>query len=48
MAERRGGALQAINNMKHFFLNHEMHVVGSIYWNMAYGQVSSGLSVVLL
>ena len=36
---RRGGALQAIDNMNHFFLNHEMFVVGSTYWNMAYGQM---------
>ena len=25
--------------MNHFFLNHEMFVVGSTYWNMAYGQM---------
>lgn len=36
---RRGGALQAIDTMNHFFLNHEMYVVGSTYWNMAYGQM---------
>jgi multimeric flavodoxin WrbA len=36
---RRGGALQAIDAMNHFFLNHEMFVVGSVYWNMAYGQM---------
>lgn len=36
---RRGGALQAIDTMNHFFLNHEMFVVGSTYWNMAYGQM---------
>lgn len=35
---RRGGALQAVDAMNHFFLNHEMFVAGSIYWNMAYGQ----------
>lgn len=39
-AVRRGGALQAIDTMNHFFLNHEMFVAGSIYWNMAYGQMS--------
>lgn len=39
-AVRRGGALQAIDTMNHFFLNHEMIVVGSTYWNMAYGQMS--------
>lgn len=38
-AARRGGALQAIDTMTHFFQNHEMFVVGSIYWNMAYGQM---------
>ena len=38
-AARRGGALQAIDSMNHFFLNHEMFVVGSVYWNMAYGQM---------
>ena len=37
-AARRGGALAAIDNMNHFFLNHEMIVVGSTYWNLAYGQ----------
>ena len=36
---RRGGALQAIDTMNHFFLNHEMFVAGSTYWNMAYGQM---------
>lgn len=38
-AARRGGALQAVDTMNHFFLNHEMVVVGSTYWNMAYGQM---------
>lgn len=37
---RRGGALQAIDTMNHFFLNHEMIVAGSSYWNIAYGQMS--------
>lgn len=36
-AARRGGALTAIDSMNHFFLNHEVFVVGSTYWNMAYG-----------
>ena len=35
-AVRRGGALQAVDAMNHFFLNHEMFVAGSTYWNMAY------------
>lgn len=38
-AARRGGALQAIDAMNHFFLNQEMVVVGSVYWNMGYGQM---------
>ena len=38
-AVRRAGALQAIDVMNHFFLNHEMFVVGSTYWNMVYGQM---------
>ena len=38
-AARRGGALNAVDAMTHFFLNHEMIVVGSTYWNMAYGQL---------
>lgn len=38
-AARRGGALQAIDAMNHFFLNHEMFVTGSIYWNIGYGQM---------
>lgn len=39
VAARRGGALSAVDTMNHFFLNHEMFVVGSTYWNMAYGQM---------
>lgn len=38
-AVRRGGALQAIDAMNHFFLNQEMIVVGSTYWNMVYGEM---------
>lgn len=38
-AVRRAGSIQAIDAMNHFFLNHEMFVAGSIYWNMAYGQM---------
>lgn len=38
-AVRRGGAMQAIDAMNHFFLNQEMIVVGSTYWNMVYGQM---------
>lgn len=36
-AARRGGALTAIDSMNHFYLNHEVFVVGSTYWSMAYG-----------
>lgn len=36
---RRGGALNAIDTITHFFLNNEMFVIGSTYWNMAYGQL---------
>ena len=38
-AVRRAGALQAVDTMNHFFLNHEMFIAGSSYWNMAYGQM---------
>lgn len=38
-AVRRGGALQAVDAMNHFFLDHEMFVAGATYWNMAYGQM---------
>lgn len=38
-AVRRGGAMQAVDTMNHFFLNHEMIVVGSTYWNIGYGQM---------
>ncbi len=36
---RRGGAMTALDAMNHFFLNHEMFVVGSSYWNMSYGRL---------
>lgn len=36
---RRSGGLNAVDTMNHFFLNHEMFVVGSTYWNMVYGQM---------
>lgn len=38
-AARRAGGLQAVDTMNHFFLNHEMIVVGSVYWNMGYGRL---------
>lgn len=37
VAARRGGAMHALDSMNHFFLSKEMFVVGSTYWNMAYG-----------
>lgn len=36
---RRAGAIQALDTMNHFFLNHNMIVVGSSYWNLGYGQL---------
>ena len=38
-AVRRAGAIQAVDTMNHFFLNHEMYVAGATYWNMGYGQM---------
>ena len=37
-AVRRGGGLAAVDTMNHFLLNKEVIVVGSAYWNMAYGR----------
>lgn len=37
-AVRRGGGLTAVDTMNHFFLNKEMLVAGSTYWNMVYGR----------
>ena len=37
-AARRGGALNALDAMNHFFMLQNMFVVGSSYWAMAYGQ----------
>lgn len=39
VSARRGGAIGAIDTINHFFLNHEMFVAGSTYWNMAYGKL---------
>ncbi len=36
---RRVGALTAMDSMNHLFLNHGMFVVGSNYWNIAYGRL---------
>ncbi|MDE6123775.1 MAG: flavodoxin family protein [Eubacterium sp.] len=38
-AARRGGALNTIDAMNHFFLLQDMFIVGSSYWNMAYGRL---------
>lgn len=35
---RRAGAMNAIDTINHFFLNKEMVVAGSTYWNIAYGR----------
>ncbi len=35
---RRAGGMTAIDTMNHFFLNKEMFIVGSTYWNMVYGK----------
>lgn len=34
IASRRGGAVNAFDTINHFFLNHEMFVAGSTYWNI--------------
>ena len=36
---RRAGALTAMDSMNHLFLNHDMFVSGSNYWNVAYGRL---------
>lgn len=36
---RRAGAMNTIDSLNHFFLNKEMFVVGSTYWNIAYGRL---------
>lgn len=38
-AARRGGALNVLDAMNHFFMLQNMFVVGSSYWPMAYGQM---------
>lgn len=37
---RRAGAMNVIDTMNHFFLNKEMYLAGSTYWNIAYGRLS--------
>ena len=36
---RRGGALNALDAMNHFFMLQDMFMVGSSYWPMAYGRL---------
>lgn len=36
---RRAGAMNVIDTINHFFLNKEMYVAGSTYWNIAYGRL---------
>ena len=38
VAVRRGGALHAFDTMNHFFTISQMYVVGSCYWNFAFGR----------
>jgi multimeric flavodoxin WrbA len=38
MAVRRGGATHAFDTMNHFFTISQMVVVGSCYWNFAFGR----------
>ena len=36
---RRGGTINVLDTINRFFLNKEMFVVGSTYWNIAYGRL---------
>ena len=38
-AARRGGALNALDAMNHFFMLQDMFIVGSSYWPIAYGRM---------
>ena len=38
-AARRGGALNTLDAMNHFFMLQNMYIVGSSYWPMVYGQM---------
>lgn len=38
-AARRGGALNTLDAMNHFFMLQDMFIVGSSYWPMAYGRM---------
>ena len=37
-AVRRGGGMATVDTMNHFFLNKEVIIAGSTYWNMVYGK----------
>lgn len=37
-AVRRGGGMIAVDTMNHFFLNKEVIIAGSTYWNIVYGK----------
>lgn len=39
VAARRGGALNALDAMNHFFMSKNMFIVGSSYWPIAYGRL---------
>ena len=34
---RRAGGLTIVDTLNHFFLNKEVFLIGSTYWNMVYG-----------
>ena len=36
---RRAGAMNVLDTLNHFFLNKEAFLVGSTYWNVAYGRL---------
>lgn len=36
---RRTGAMNVLDTLNHFFLNKEVFLVGSTYWNVAYGRL---------
>lgn len=38
LAVRRGGAIHAFDTLNHFFTISEMMIVGSSYWNFAFGR----------
>ena len=38
-AARRGGALNVVDALNHFFMLQDMFIVGSSYWPIAYGQM---------